>query len=398
MKIKDIISKCTECKICEQNCSIFIHLNKFAAWEKLGLINKLTDGNKLTKNEIDGIFTCTKCEACESICPEELPLMEVFDWARHIIVEEYGFYNPKQPKIINNILKFGNPFGEKLSDDLKNIFGLYHKKQDTLLYLGCMFQYRLTNTSKDIIKILDILNVEFQVLQHETCCGYFIWNTGDHSSAKKVIDQNIGYLKKFKRIIVACAGCFTFLKSHYLPKLPDTEIIHISEIIAEQLKEKYWKKPEKRENITDIKDLTDYKLKLKKKKIVFHDSCHLARPYGIVKPPRDILEFIGYDIYELKPNKSSNLCCGADGGMRFINPELAKEIALHKLKEVSAVADDLFTLCPFCFFNFQEALGDKKEEENKKNKGNEDDEGKKLKLNIQNLFTELINFLENNIK
>ena len=63
-----------------------------------------------------------------------------------------------------------------------------------------------------------------------------------------------------------------------------------------------------------------------------------------------LLEKIGFELREF----DKALCCGANGGMRIINPFLALEIGKMRLLETKEKCDILLTLCPFCIHNFRD--------------------------------------------
>lgn len=346
--------RCKECRACEENCSIFLETGNGAAYEKLDIIERLKEKKPLTKTDIDTIFLCTKCEACQESCPEEIPLIELYDWARNKIVQQYGLRNKKQKILIKNIKKWGNPFGNEGSRLTAVDSELLDKRlfKDTddsppskiLLHFGCMLGYRLQSMRDDTLEILELLKIDYSLLENELCCGYFIWNTGDHESARTIIEKNQKYFKYFDKIICACAGCYTFFKKHY----PNSEkFVHFIEVINQKL-------PAKGNNKPVEKDI--------KKSYIFHDSCHLTRPHKITQPPRKIMKRMGMKLEEFPHNGEKGLCCGADGGMRIINPELAVRIGKVRVQEAKkSGADALLTLCPFCIFNFRDALPEKGE-------------------------------------
>ncbi|MBD3350937.1 MAG: hypothetical protein GF364_05570 [Candidatus Lokiarchaeota archaeon] len=309
------------------------------------------DSEDITINdeEIKNIFNCTKCEACQTVCSQGLPLIEMFDWTRSKINEKYGFRNKKQEYLVKNIIETGNPFAEKSSrlasvpDEIKRakIFDKKTNNGKVLVHLGCMLAYRLKDMRNDVLKILELLDIDYVLLEDEECCGYFIWNTGDHKSAEKVIRKNEKKFKPFSKIICACAGCFTFFKSNYKENI---KFEHFIETIYHRFIEI--------EERNEIKIQKEAKLQ---KPVIFHDSCHLTRPHGIIDEPRIIMNKMGLKLTEFSMSKDKGLCCGADGGMRIVNPKLSLEITKDRTKEAATKSKKLYTLCPFCIYNFYEA-------------------------------------------
>lgn len=339
---------CIGCGTCEEVCSIFLATRKDGGQDKLKIIELLKQGKEISQEQITTIFNCTKCEACQTFCNQEIPLIELYDWARHEIVRKYGLRNKKQEILISNIIEKGNPFGNKGSR-LENIPKetappkIVHETdtgKGILVHMGCMLGYRLSSMRDDLLRIFNLLDVNYSLLENEQCCGYFIFNTGDHESAQHVINKNSSVFANFNSIICACAGCYTFFREKY-PK-PE-KFVHAVQFIHTQL--------ERFPTLNQGSEGVD-----SSKKVTFHDSCHLTRPHGIIHEPREILNAIGTQLTELDYCAEGGLCCGADGGMRITNPQLAVEIGKGRVNEAHRKnVNTMITLCPFCVFNFEDA-------------------------------------------
>jgi len=351
----DFNYECIECRKCEENCSIFIATGKYSPLEKLKIIDDLRNDLEINDEQIQTIFNCTKCEACESACPQEIPLMDLFDWARHKIQTSFGLRNQKQLYLINNIVNTGNPFGQEESrlkgvpsELLKEKMDYEFKplKSKILLHLGCMLGYRLHSMRDDVLNLFNLLEIDYTLLRDENCCGYFIWNTGDHKTARDIIQKNSEVFDQYDKIICACAGCYTFFKEHY----PHNEKFYHSIEIIDKTLMKF-----KEEGRLDSKMLNE----IRGKSMVFHDSCHLTRPHNIIMAPRRTMSCIGINSKEYSRSGIGGLCCGADGGLRIVNPELAVKIGIDRVKEAKEMESDvILTLCPFCIFNFRDATSE----------------------------------------
>jgi Fe-S oxidoreductase len=90
-----------------------------------------------------------------------------------------------------------------------------------------------------------------------------------------------------------------------------------------------------------------------KKKIAYHDPCHLGRHAKVFDPPRNILKAIpGVQIVEMRHERDDSQCCGAGGGFKSAFNDMAESIAARRVQEaVDAGAELIVTACPFCQVN-----------------------------------------------
>ena len=306
---------------------------KYSPAKKLLSAGKVMEGH-YKPSDIKNIFQCTKCRACEAACPEAIGITEIIDEARRKYVSEKGVKFGAQRELIRNVKAFGTPFGRSGTRvDLPRL----PKGPRTLLFTGCFSAYVNKEIARASFSILKKLAVDFTCLADEPCCGYFIYNTGDHESAADLVEKNIKRFKEsgIERIISVCPGCSTFLTRNYDM---DIEVVHISKLIS------------------DLIETRPVPLQTHKGKVTFHDACNLGRSLGLYEEPRNIIHAMGYSLVEMALSRERAMCCGADGGMKIVFPGLAVEIGKKRLeKGIPEECEKLFTICPFCLTNFKEA-------------------------------------------
>ena len=103
-------------------------------------------------------------------------------------------------------------------------------------------------------------------------------------------------------------------------------------------------------------------IRLKKavrKKVTYHDPCHLGRYTGVYDAPRRILEAIpGIELVEMPRNRQNAFCCGAGAGVMSGFPDFARTVASERTREAAGTgAAALVTACPFCEQNLGERYG-----------------------------------------
>jgi Fe-S oxidoreductase len=146
-----------------------------------------------------------------------------------------------------------------------------------------------------------------------------------------------------EKIVTSCSGCNSVLREEYedFGGL-DADVMHSLELVDELIAS------------------GDIKLKKAvKKKVTYHDPCHLGRYTGVYDAPRSILEAIpGVELVEMPRNKANAFCCGAGAGVKTAFPEFARWVAGERVREAKSTgAKALVTACPFCEQNLADATG-----------------------------------------
>ncbi|MEX0827942.1 MAG: heterodisulfide reductase-related iron-sulfur binding cluster, partial [Haliea sp.] len=79
-----------------------------------------------------------------------------------------------------------------------------------------------------------------------------------------------------------------------------------------------------------------------RKKVTYHDSCHLGRGCGVYQAPRSILRAIpGVELVEMERNQRWAWCCGGGGGVPEADPELARWSAADRMREAKETGAEL---------------------------------------------------------
>jgi heterodisulfide reductase subunit D len=75
------------------------------------------------------------------------------------------------------------------------------------------------------------------------------------------------------------------------------------------------------------------------------------------KTPRKVInELPGVTLVEMRSIQKGSMCCGAGGGLKACNPELALKIAGARLEQgLPLNVDYMVSTCPFCKRNLEDA-------------------------------------------
>jgi len=334
---------------------------------------------KYSKEVANCIYNCTTCASCEEICkpmsnmivqiggtalktllPRILsPLGAELEPIRSVAIVEamradcvdLGFQPEPLQKMAKNIEQNYNPYKEPHENRTKWAEGLdIPQTADTVLFVGCTTAYRRPEIAVATAKILKGAGVKFALLPDEWCCGSPLLRNGNVDLAEKMIKHNVDLLKerKVKRLVTSCAEGYMGISKDWpqvAGELP-FHVLHMSQFLAELI--------------------SRGKVRFKKpvnSKVTYHDPCHLGREMDIYDEPRAVLKSIpGIDLVEMYPTRHAAWCCGAGGGVKISNPELALDIGAAKIpfiKETGATV--LASACPFCKTHFTDVMERAKE-------------------------------------
>ncbi|MER2013971.1 MAG: (Fe-S)-binding protein [Methanobrevibacter sp.] len=199
-----------------------------------------------------------------------------------------------------------------------------------IYFRGCTAREKETDISRATEKLLKLADIEYHILDDEKCCGSVLFRTGFEDEALEQISKNTEVFKD-ELILTSCAGCYKTFKDDY----DDVDVIHISQLIDDLIKNKKLNFSKKDLNVT------------------FHDSCHLGRHSNVFDSPRDVIKAVA-NLVEMESIRENSLCCGAGGGVKSAYPEIASEMAKSRINQAKDTGcETLITACPFCKLNLE---------------------------------------------
>ncbi|MGD9963217.1 MAG: (Fe-S)-binding protein [Thermoplasmata archaeon] len=332
-KLEKEMLTCTLCGFCKSVCPYF----EDNEWDPSVARGKVILAYGLSRGEIpaddsvvERLAQCTTCKDCERRCPSNIRVVEIVEAARTDLADA-GLSHPAHKKILKNIKKTKNPYGESRKVDL----GAEVKPAEIGYFVGCTARYRMPEVATHTISILRKLGVDFTLID-EVCCGSTLKRTGqDERLIEDLMKANVEAVNRLgvKKVIFTCAGCLKMFREEYPKHVKvDFETEHLVEFLAKK----------------------DLKLKPLRRKVTYHDPCHIGRHLKVYDAPRKLIKMIPEVTFvEMKENKESARCCGGGGGVRSADGAAAQRIASRRVKSASEVADLLVTACPFCVTNLR---------------------------------------------
>lgn len=301
-------------------------------------------GDIITEQEL---WACTTCRNCEDACPVSNEHVDKIIDLRRYLVLTMGEMSPEATRTFNNIERQSNPWGINRNERInwrEEVEGLNVAtvKETTefeyLLFVGSMgsFDNRSKKITQSLVKVLNKAGVKFAVLgNEEKNSGDSVRRLGNEYLYQQLAVENIENFQKYnvKKIITIDPHAFNTFKNEYPEFGLEAEIFHHTEILASLIKEGRIK-PE-----IEVKE-----------KVTYHDSCYLGRYNDIYDAPRLILNSIpGVELVEMERNKENAMCCGAGGGLMWLEEKEGSRInELRTEQALTCNPSSIATACPYC--------------------------------------------------
>lgn len=388
----EALQRCNRCGFCLAHCPIYkvTGVEWTAARGRIALIRNALLENKLKLSEIkDPLFNCLTCNACVDDCPAGVQTADIIFSVREELHKQQGnnlmnrvvfrklLANPSLLHKTTRLLRLADvtglrraaratgllklmgdtgkasvmvprvPSGGGLREIARWVKKIEQPKDRVAYFVGCHAANLAPAEAAATIRILQRHQVEVTVPEF-VCCGIPAPAYGDKSSARSLAHTNIDIASKLNvdAIVTPCASCSSFLKD-YVKLLAD---------------EPEW--AEKARNFSSkVKDLSEFlvnvglvtEMSSMKKKVTYHDPCHLARYQKVKQPPRTILKSVpGVEFVELT---EADMCCGAAGSYGFKNYDLSMKVLALKMDNVARTgAEILVSSCPACIMQLSSGI------------------------------------------
>lgn len=326
--------------------------------EELALI-----GDVMTEEEI---WACTTCRNCEDQCPVANEHVDkIIDLRRHLVLME-GSIPQEGQRAMQNIERQGNPWGISRNDRSKwieEVGGIAvptvkdNPEFEILFFVGSMGSYdnRSRKVSRSLVRLMNEAGISFAILgNEEKNSGDSPRRMGNELLFQQLCQENIAVFQKYgvKRIVTACPHTFNTLKNEY-PEfgLEGVEVLHHTQLLDELIRQGMLKP-----NHTVHERIT------------YHDSCYLGRYNNVYDQPRSILRAIpGVELVEMERSRENGMCCGAGGGMMWMEESSGKRVNVARTKQALVTKPTMISsACPFCLTMLEDGTKQKEVEESVK--------------------------------
>ncbi|MGO0063725.1 heterodisulfide reductase-related iron-sulfur binding cluster [Brevibacillus fluminis] len=322
-------------------------------------------GDVITEQEL---WACTTCRNCEDQCPVMNEHVDkIIDLRRYLVMTE-GSMPQEAQRALNNIERQGNPWGINRKDRMKWIEGLQGQYEvptvkDTdefeyLFWVGSMgsFDNRSMKISHAFIKLMHEAGIKFAILgNEEKNSGDTARRIGNEFLFQQLAQENVALFEAYdvKKIVTCDPHAFNTFKNEYPEFGLKAEVYHHSELLAQWVKEG---------RLKPTKEV--------KERITYHDSCYLGRYNEIYDKPREILEAIpGVEILEMKRSGCDSMCCGAGGGLMWMEEHEGTRVNVARTEQALEVNPTaIASACPYCLTMMSDGVKMKEAEDQVKTK------------------------------
>ncbi|MED1919248.1 (Fe-S)-binding protein [Bacillus thuringiensis] len=301
-------------------------------------------GDVITEEEL---WACTTCRNCEDQCPVANEHVEkIIDMRRYLVLTE-GSMPHEASRYFQNIERQSNPWGINRKERLKWREGREDihvptvseiEEFEYLFFVGSMgsFDLRSQKIAQAFVKIMNTAGISFAVLgNEERNSGDTARRMGNEFLFQQLCQENIANFQVYgvKKIVTICPHTYNTFKHEYPEFGLEAEVYHHTELIWKWIQEG---------RIKPTKEVEE--------SIAYHDSCYIGRYNDIYDIPRQILTHIpGVQVLEMARNKKDAMCCGAGGGMMWMEETQGKRVNIERTEQALRLnPTTIGSNCPYC--------------------------------------------------
>ncbi len=271
-------------------------------------------------------YRCTNCWHCYTVCAFGINSGTLVNMLR-TVVDGVGM----TPAVLAEMRKLElEGAGGKASATLAEVLNRaakeigkdlpFDKKGANVLYVPWPVEAALDPDSVvATIKILDALGEDWSIpkdpLGLRVPVGSLVGDVKAAEEAMKSFNDRVSDLSP--KIVLLSDGGYPYSSLRFelaeaVGSTPSYRVVHVSEYLAEKLRE------------------GKLKLRSGSERVTWHDPCKLGRSAGVFDEPREVLKAATSGFRELPHNRKDSYCVGGGGGMGWLSDELRK-VAEEKL-------------------------------------------------------------------
>lgn len=370
---------CVHCGLCQSSCPTYVALGNEADSPRgrIHLMRALQEGRLAVEAEaVLHLDRCLGCRGCETACPSGVAYGELIEaarpwiesrrrrplaerWRRRAIVT--ALTDPRALRALLAPLRVLETLGALgllrrvvawLPRPLASAVRLLpaplarratlpratapmrEERATVHLLAGCVMPELFGDTVRNTADVLIANGCRVVVPPGQHCCGALALHAGDRDralrQARRTLDAIVAATPASEAapvIVVNAAGCGAMMKAWDTLFADDPVRCNAARAVARR-----------------VRDATELLHALgvrpppsasgPRRRVAYHDPCHLAHAQGIRQAPRDLLAAIPGVV--LVPMDDEDLCCGSAGHYNVMQPALARTIVARKVAAIRA--------------------------------------------------------------
>ena len=344
---------CAECGRCERACPAVGSGAPLSPKELMHNVKELVrsngahaGGRALLGDRVSkgAVWACATCYACMERCPvfnEHIPV--IVEMRRRLVFS--GDVDTKLQAVLTGYSRYGNSFGASPRSRAKWTQQLGFKVKDArkeaveyLWFVGdyASFDPRVIPVTCAAARVFQQAGLDFGILyEAENNSGNDVRRVGEEGLFEALMEKNLKAFSTghFEHIVTTDPHSLHALKNEYRNGNGIHRIVHYTQLLDELVSQ--GKLPiRNRLNVT----------------ATYHDPCYLGRYNRVFRPPRRVLEALGVRIIEMPRNCANSYCCGAGGGLIWMEdaPGIKERPAESRVREAAGLpgVDTLVVSCP----------------------------------------------------
>jgi len=365
----EILRSCVHCGLCTATCPTYQVLGDEldSPRGRIYLIkDMLEQGRPADARTVRHIDRCLSCLACMTTCPSGVQYRHLVDHAREYIEQTYR--RPLSDRVLRWILaqilphpmrfrlallgaRIGRPFAFLIPDrriramlamaprhippvsrnDDPQVFPAEgQRRMRVALMTGCAQKALNTDINDATIRLLRRLGCEVVIARGQGCCGALTHHMGKaawaHATAARSIAAFMAEVRAggLDAVVINTSGCGTTIKDYGHMFRADPIAADAATVAGLAV---------------DVSELL-VRLGLpqgapKGLRVAYHAACSLQHGQQVKAAPKDLLRRAGFEVVE---PADSHLCCGSAGTYNLLQPGIAAELKLRKVRTLEARA------------------------------------------------------------
>jgi glycolate oxidase iron-sulfur subunit len=361
----DLIEDCVHCGFCLPTCPTYDLWGEEMDSPRGRIVlmrGGLEEGSTLSPEMVGHFDNCLGCMACVTACPSGVRYDKLIEDTRAQVERRFGrpraerlyrrlvfglFTRPGRLRALAPALAASRRLGlsalaarvaprrlatlarlapqTPLPRTLRRLPQRYpaagERRGTVALLQGCVQRVFFGEVNDATARVLAAEGFEVHAPARPRCCGALQLHAGE--DARPLARAAIEAFERYEHVVTNAAGCGSAMKdyAHLLRDDPDWA-------------ERAARLSERVRDVTELLAAHEPRAPRHplRRRVAYHDACHLAHAQGVRAAPRELLHAIPE--LELVEPAGWEICCGSAGVWNLLNPEPAAQLGERKARHL----------------------------------------------------------------